>query len=378
MPVRAAILFVLVAGTACSRSEGGARENSVRQITLDPVATLTIPDAAPDGSWALNGWESVQLLPGGGYAVATSTAIHEFSAAGRHVATLGRQGDGPGEFQLIDGFAACPNGSVVVTDFIARRLTLLRPARSTASVVAYRGNRVSNGIVPIACHGSNLVLEDEAGNLGGPPPHDELHRSATLVLRGDSTLTAFDTIAAVPSVNIYDGLQQPFGPGSAVAVIGTTLAYGSTDDSVVYLATPFDPTASVDTVMLRGLPVAPVTADMQRDRVAQSAKSTPPSIWEGELKAIYDRVPWPKTLPLWDKLVVDDSDRVWVREYRSSLIADSVPNRWHVVTRSGEWVATLTLPDREHLVVVRGGDAVVIERAEDGTEALEVRKIHGR
>ncbi|MGH7584607.1 MAG: hypothetical protein ACREL5_15440, partial [Gemmatimonadales bacterium] len=75
------------------------------------------------------------------------------------------------------------------------------------------------------------------------------------------------------------------------------------------------------------------------------------------------------------KLVVDDSGRVWVREYRSPLRADSVPDRWHVVDRHGEWIATLTMPDSIRFVGVRANDAVVIERADDGTEALQVRKI---
>ncbi|MGH7583731.1 MAG: hypothetical protein ACREL5_10950, partial [Gemmatimonadales bacterium] len=240
MKAQLAVIAALAAAavSACSGSNGGASDAAAEKFTLG-APSLTIPDAAPDGSWAVNGWESVLLLPDGGFAVAASTAIHQFSAGGDHVATVGRKGDGPGEFSRIGGYADCPGGGFSVADWIAARLTMLYPAPHPAFVTDYRGHEVSQGLDPVECDGSRLIFIEHSADFGPRPPRDVLRRDTALVLRGDSALGVFDTVARVPAGYSFSGLQQPFGPNGIFAVSPGILAYGSGDDSVVYIRAPF-------------------------------------------------------------------------------------------------------------------------------------------
>ena len=196
-----------------------------------------------------------------------------------------------------------------------------------------------------------------------------------MILRGQLALDRLDTIARIPGSASFDGLVQPFGARAGWSLNDKAFVVGETNDSVLKLL-PRTSGAAVE-VVVHGLPVVPITSQMRRDRIAQSEKNTPPTIWKKELKAAFDNVPWPTHLPLWDRVLVDDASRVWVLEFRSQLDATPEPSRWRIVTSRGMALATLALPPEDELIAVRGNDAIIVHREADDSESLQVRRIRG-
>lgn len=355
----------------------GQRPPATRELSLESTAKLTIPDAAPDGKWALTGFKGARLLRDGGFAVSTTTEIHRFDLHGRHVATLGRKGEGPGEFAYISGFAECPDGGYVVSDWMQRRLTVLLPppARPTTSGFAQVG--VTNAIVPLACDGGLGYFLDHTLNTDRPStwPRRTIHQDTLVVLHGALSMTRRDTILRVPGVSSFDGLVQPFGAIGAVAINDRSIASGGTGDSVLQVSPRSG--GPRQRVVIHGLQVVALTTQMYTKRVAQSEKETPPALWARELKELFAAVPRPTHLPLWDQLLLDDTARLWVREYRSPLVTETTPNRWHAVDATGAALGVLVLSPTDELLGVHGNEAIVVHHADDDTESLQVRRIRG-
>jgi hypothetical protein len=375
---RAGLLALAMVITGCAGSDHAAAPGyaAVRRLALDSGPRITIPDAAPDGSWALENFENVQLLRDGGFAVAGTSEIHVFDAEGRHTATLGRRGQGPGEFERIGRFAECPDGAYAVMDWMLRRLTILPPPPLAARVVAF--NAAGGGLMaPVRCGSGRILFLGFTldPNTASPWPAHTMRQDTVVVLLADDTLAHPDTLVRVPDMSTFDGLQQPFGTFAQVASNDRMFVTGMTGDSILELH--WAAGGRVQRVVISDLPVTTVTANMRAERVAFSERETPRGIWVRELKAIYANVPWPDRMPLWDRLILDDSSRVWVREYQSNVVETPVPGRWHMTTADGSTVAVLTLPATDSLLFVRGSDAVLVHRAADDTESLEVRRVLG-
>lgn len=56
-----------------------------------------------------------------------STHVHVYDAEGRYLTTLGREGEGPGEFEGINGFVVGPADSLFVFDALLMRLSVFSP-----------------------------------------------------------------------------------------------------------------------------------------------------------------------------------------------------------------------------------------------------------
>lgn len=137
-------LLIFVLGCAESGSEpasdvGGVRDSS--GITIVAIAASQLEnapewtvDAEPadeigrvDGPSArqLHEVRGVLRLPDGRIVVANGSPpeIRVFGNDGREVETLGREGDGPGEFRSLDGFARAGEDTLAVLDLRLGRLT---------------------------------------------------------------------------------------------------------------------------------------------------------------------------------------------------------------------------------------------------------------
>jgi hypothetical protein len=57
----------------------------------------------------------------------SDTAIKVFDAQGKYLRTIGRKGDGPGEFEMVGDMTILPDGRLLVTDYQARRTSFFSP-----------------------------------------------------------------------------------------------------------------------------------------------------------------------------------------------------------------------------------------------------------
>jgi hypothetical protein len=351
------------------------QSTEVREMSLEPPY-LTITDAATDGSWTITGFSQVRRARDGGFLVPSDAEIHRFNSRGQHTAMIGRKGRGPGEFTNIQGVAECADGRLIVADWIQERLSVLPSKPAKADVIAYPKS-VSSSDLPISCDSGIVTFRENLLNtrMPTPWPRGTLRQDTILVLRSTPKLERFDTLARMAGGSTFDGLVQPFGGIGVVKTNDKSIVAARTDDSVFQV----QPLSKGQTrkLVVRGLAVIPVTGEMRADKTAQSKAKTPPSIWEKELGDAYANVPWPSHLPLWGNLILDDNSRLWISDYHSPLEKQPTPTRWRVINQSGGLLGMLTLGQGDNLVAVRGNEAVIIHRAEDDTESLQVRRIKG-
>ena len=140
-------LSALLLLAACGRSDGAAGASaSVRDSaririiensgprwppgngwTVADTPTVDIGGAAGDANYDFGRVAGAARLSGGIIVVANGETndIRLYDAAGKHLVTTGRRGSGPGEYQTLTGMWVGPGDSILVSDILVRRLTVL-------------------------------------------------------------------------------------------------------------------------------------------------------------------------------------------------------------------------------------------------------------
>lgn len=147
----ASIVAPLIAAAACDRSEssssadklvvrdsagitlvenGHIGRNDVPWWSVDTIPSLTIGADSGDPAVEFAAIGSVAQLPNGMVVVldGRGEAAFEFrffDSTGKHVATHGRRGEGPGEYRWVNFFGSAGGDTVIAVDFPSRRLNWL-------------------------------------------------------------------------------------------------------------------------------------------------------------------------------------------------------------------------------------------------------------
>ena len=367
----AALLFGVGACGGMESAEGsGASGSYSGSITLELEPLLVIPDADPAGGWLLDGFAGAKLLEDGRIVVPSDAELHVFEPDGTHAGVMGGRGRGLGEFGSIWGFARCDDGRWVVADWQERRLTEMPDSGGDVLTVPYPLSRVSPSLQVLGCSDRVLFANHTIDAAGSAPRPDGSKHDTLMLLAGDTSLEQFDTLALVPGSVNFRGLRMPYGSYALAAFSAGGLAYGHTGDSVIFTR-PLGGD-STHQIVVNGLPRGAVSTAMRERQYAYLEEETPTSIWEREIKPILAELPWPRQLPLWDGLLVDELGGAWVREYRQPLDADTLQQVWHAVSASGEQKGTLVLDAREELLAVDGTRVMLTRRSEDDVEQLVV------
>jgi hypothetical protein len=66
---------------------------------------------------------------------------------------------------------------------------------------------------------------------------------------------------------------------------------------------------------------------------------------------VFDNVDYPETWPALDQIFVDDEQRIWV----AAIVDDHSIYKWHVISDSGELLATLDWPREKEFITIRNG-----------------------
>ena len=155
--MRKFLLLLALAAVACDR--GAVAGESVAPFATRDSAGITIAEnpknPAPGApTWVVDSLPSavvggadtaaqferigqIALLPGGLIGVLDGRGesafdFRFFDSTGRHVATHGRNGDGPGEFRWVSYFGPAGGDTIIAVDFVNKRLTWFTVSRGYA------------------------------------------------------------------------------------------------------------------------------------------------------------------------------------------------------------------------------------------------------
>lgn len=362
-----ALLFLLIFVLGCaepgsdSASEsGGVRDSSgVTIVEIAPSQLENAPewtvDAEPaveigrvDGPSArqLHEVRAVVRLPDGRIAVANGSPpeIRVFGGDGREAETLGREGDGPGEFRSLDGFARAGGDTLAVLDLRLGRLTRF-------STAAYLDDQPLPSVATteraLRTTGGSWIVRTWPRPPGGRPRNTGpqwLRSALVLVEPGGGTVDTLRTLDG-PWMNVTD-VGQRWRAGrpwlahdSDYAVSGSKVWVGDSRRFELRELNLEGRTTRILRVLREPRDATPDVVDSLVDR--RAAGVAEPEARERLVRRLKEG-PVPEVLPVFHRIWAG-AGRLWVETSRS------VPgrgSRWIVLDPEGRVEGRLHLPPR--------------------------------
>jgi 6-bladed beta-propeller len=268
-------------------------------------ATLLVRIGALDGPAALGRIEAIEVDQTGRIYLLESDAhcVRVFSTEGKEVMTMGRQGAGPGEFRHPVGMALGPDG----------RLWVIDPGNGRASIYDLTGQHVGDKRVEA---GFELApwpgRFDRAGRLYHYSAEPSLGEFGYVMVQYDTTMAPRDTIVppTPPEPPAYFETQtERWGTVRAAVPFAPRLIWHLGPDGQIWWAwtaryAVYRGANSRQPVIAREVEPVPVTDE---DRTAALDALDRFRRLGGRVDV--SRIP--RTKPLLEGFVVDDTDRVW-------------------------------------------------------------------
>ena len=388
----AAILCAAVSFAACAAGDDAATSTIVRDSAGITIVENTFPDSADAEWWSI---ESVPLLDIGGEGVPETHAVFRvadvaqlgdgrvvvvnggasdiryYAQDGAHLATSGKQGEGPGEFQRPASLLVLPDDSLIVVDQRAARATVLDSAG--AYVRDFRPEAGGQPVVPVGRLADGTLIATRTNVLrDGSPPTTGLISPEVLVfsLLSDGTI---DTLAAAPGAERYleVGTQSinistlAFGREPSYAVTGDLVVMATqTAPSILFVSRDGD----AKRILRTGRAMVPVTDAEKSALVEATADPNDPA---GKA-AFAERLTKQSAefVPPYDHVVAADDGSLWVADYARHKPAER--GLWTVYDAEGRFAARIRLP--ASFVPHQIGEDYVLGVETDELDVEHVRK----
>ncbi len=344
------------------------RDRAFATLSPTPLLELGSRDGGPT---QFSGLRRVLLGPEGDVWVgdAGSSEIRVFRLDGSLRTSVGRPGDGPGEFRRLRLLGRFRGDSVAVWDDVDARLTVLTPGGEVARVVPF----VSGDDAPPHALG---VFPD--GTLLAQTPRILAARS----LRSGQLLA--DT-ARIVRLDPDSGSATPLGrvpgptwiwTGHAMVPMGFTINadFAVAGDDVMAVAGPaFRVRVLRDGALVASFGVArkprPVTDADRKAYRDFAAGFLPDSIQRREYLAALDRTGTPDRLPAYDRVLVADDGNVWAEVYAPDPAG---ARTWEVYAPKGAALGSVAVPAGFVLTDVAEGKVAGVWRDRLGVEDVRV------
>ena len=309
----------------------------------------------PDSSHLVWNVDDVSLLSDGRVAMISKgeRKVLVFEPSGAFSRSIGRVGEGPGEFRIPDHLQVLPGDTLVVWDFMFGPVAyfdssgrFLRDWRIDVEAL-FAATRKPNQMSPERVHlplpDGSFIVEAFLVPRDFIPPFGEPYRAPVEFLRIDSTYAAYSLDRWEEGERVY---LPPPGPAHIPFPFGVQLAAGGIPLSVYITNTDeyeihqYSSNAVLRRIVRRAADPMPVTAtDLEKWKeqwAAWTGRSEDWSSWDRAMAGLPQRV----RPPLAD-LLVDSRGYLWVMDrYRM----DRTASEWSVFDPAGHWLGTLDLP----------------------------------
>jgi hypothetical protein len=313
------------------------------RVSAEPVLEIGMIDG-PE-AYQLDRVTGAIRLPDGGIALANggSREVRFYDAAGRFVRSVGRDGEGPGEYRIPVGVWPFGKDSLVVSDPSLRRATVYTLAGELGRTFPFEDagfnprpmgpfedrtflvfdeqfRSVEEGVVQqtglFSLHSPDGALVDSVGR-------HPTFRTAPIVLPGGDSFVSAET----------------FGARTAAALGSRHFFVGTASEPRV---DAFSPEGRLERSIRWTDGDREVTAEhLARHRDARVAAATSADA-ERRVRHQLDATPSADRFPAYQELRADRADRLWVQQYDRP--GDSGPGRWLVFDADGRMLGSVEVP----------------------------------
>lgn len=328
---------------------------------------------------------SVLRLTDGGIVVANKFAppsLHFLSSTGDHLRSVGREGEGPGEFKAITWVKEDSAGAVVVYDPSLSRITSYTPGGDLLQVVQVGARLLSSTagyqLVGLLPDGSGLAEP----RFIFPPFADGGGRSELPLLRIDLTTGKSTELLRVPGADYRPlrGTQKStgvmFGKISAIELIGSRLLVATGDELGAIEYNPDGDVARTYSTSSRSRSVTEEDLDAEFDRLIQSLSADLRALARQEIRQLRDQIPVAEHFPAagaysFDapgrSILIDSVGRVWVLEY---VAPRDLRARWALFGQGGDFIGKVEVPSNFWIMQVSGNVAIGVYVDGDGVHSV--------
>ena len=331
----------------------------------DETQFFQVSDAArlSDGSFVLGSFGSHDL--------------RRFTSDGAHVWTVGREGEGPGEFVGLTQLTAGPGDTLLTYDFRQRRISRFGPDGTFLDAQPLEGPNEGGFayVEALLPNGRAVYTWQVFGGADGPPPEGEIRRDTIGIHVSDVAGDTARELGRFPGPEMVvlqsgetDGgftisiSSTAFGRSTEVAAGGSDVWIGDTDRFEIrrygfdgrleaLVRWDFEPVVVDDALIERAMREELEGADDDNERRM--------------IRRRWEDIPIPATLPAYEALRVDRAGNLWIQSFE----VPGAPERvWSVLTREGVWLGNVSFPDRfrpleigDDYVIGRFGDELDVE-----------------
>jgi hypothetical protein len=360
---------MVVTPMACSQESGGVlatyttRDSAGVQIVeslrpawgesdgwrVGPDALVRIGTIEGEEAYQFSRIAGVARLSDGGFIVGdeTSQELRFFDNQGHHLRTVGRRGEGPGEFTGLSVVGVGPRGRAWTYDFSLRRITWFDPDGEMTGLTSLElepPTLSAEGPLP-----DGTFLLKQLWGTGGNSEVNELglQRDPLAWVSFDEEGELVDTVSTVPGRELFvfeeDGRgvmsTPPFARNSVGTIRGDRIVVG---DQEKFQMDEFDSSGTLLRIFrIPGRVEAVTSQDLEA--YIQGRLATAPPERHPSLRQSLEEMPHPDTQPAYGAIFSDSSGNLWVGEW--AMYPDFALS-WTVFDTEGCWLGEVEVPDR--------------------------------
>lgn len=318
------------------------------EISETPI--LEIGNVDGDEAYLFKRINGVLRLPGGTIVAADETEVRLFDAEGVHILSHGRQGEGPGEYQLIRAIMACQPDHFNVYDLSWRQSTYTLDGDFVDTQ-----NVLPDGMRPytVRCTPSGTFVS----LLWSPQVMDlpiGLFDTESSMVVGDAR-AGVDTMMTVPG-----GQRLGHERGSGPHPFGTTTSFAAFEENIVistgeaYEYRMYDLQGGLLRVVRMPGQARTIHQDDINAQAKKEAERYPPELFDSYYEE-NRKIEMPDRFPAYSQLLLDADNNVWLRHHSRPM--DTV-QRWDVCDADGVFLGSVELNSDIEIVQI-GTDFVL-------------------
>lgn len=366
------------AGVSIVESREGAWEEG-EAWRLDTVPSVRIGgaeqgDAAYD---LLQVGDAIRLSDGSIALINNGTSdVRIYDAAGRHLRTVGRAGDGPGEFRAMESLDRSAGDTIHTYDYMLRRLTTIAPDGGLVGSKGLRAALEGAFLQPLirladgrwASIAQVFSAEGEAG---------VRRDSLTVLLISPGFDSIADTIGRFPATEMYitrggEGANRfvtfslvPFGLSTRVTAGGNRIYVGNPER---YLVQVYRSDGTLERSIRRPVEREAVAeSEVARLREHELAEADPR--FKSQVESKWANAPIADLKPAFARMTLDSDGALWVEAPR---VLESDPGQADVFDVDGRLLGRIPLPGSFRITEI-GTDYVLGVSKDEDTGLEQVR-----